>query len=229
MRDPVDIPYERVVLTERIGGVSLEIEALDDFERAVAALYGHLRGRGTARELADLSPMFGVIWPTARALASILAAEPLSGLTVLELGCGLGIPSLVAGALGGQVVATDQHPHAEAFLLRNLERNGITGVRYHRLDWREPSPLGRFDRVVASDVLFARELPELVAAMFARYLADDGLGLLTDPGRAWLQEMVDAAEALGLAVELDVVELPGMLGHDEGFLLRIRRRGTDAA
>ena len=72
-----------------------------------------------------------------------------------------------------------------------------------------------FDLVLASDVLYAFGMAELVAASFDRFLAEDGEGLLADPGRPWLQEFADAARARGLGVEVDV--------EGETWLLSVRR------
>ena len=107
--------------------------------------------------------MFGVIWPSARALASRLTTHELRGRRVLELGCGLALPSLVAAKAGAEVTATDQHPDTERFLAENLERNRLQ-VRYARLDWSGAAPPEvperGFDLVLASDVLYAAPMPD---------------------------------------------------------------------
>ena len=104
-------------------------------------------------------------------------------------------------------------------MARNLRRNGLEGcVRYTTLDWRDPDPAVEPAQVViASDVLYATELPGLVAETFARFMVPGGVGMLADPGRAWLPEVEAAARGCGLHVEVDVV-------HDhfgaEAFLIR---------
>lgn len=221
-----DFPWDLCTVRETVGERVWELVALDGFEHNSAVLYGALKGRGTAEEREDLSPMFGVIWGAARAIADRLDGQDLTGQRVLELGCGLALPGLVAAAAGADVVVTDQHPHTGLFLERNLRRNGVRGVRYARLDWRRPTGLPErgFDRVLASDVLFAWDLPELVVATFDRYLADDGVGWLTDPGRAWLPEVERSAAAAGLVADVDVVEVVREQGTDEVFFVELRRR-----
>ena len=54
----------------------------------------------------EFLPYWAELWPAASALAAALPAE-LRGLRIVELGCGLGVPSLVAARRGADVVATD--------------------------------------------------------------------------------------------------------------------------
>lgn len=222
-RQPIALPegfrYDRVVRVEVVRGRAYELAMLRDFEAAVTVLCDAVLAGADRAWFEDLCPMFGVIWPAARALADRVAGEDLRGRSVLELGCGLALPSLVAAAGGARVVATDQHPHTALFLTENLDRNGLA-VDFASFDWRGDVPPGvverGFDRVIASDVLYTREMPALVAAAFDRFVADDGVGVLADPGRPWLQDFADAARGRGFEVEVDVTE--------ETFLLAVRRR-----
>src|SRR5262245_46779586 len=49
-----------------------------------------------AVEWAPVAPYWAVLWRSGTALARELDQEPLRGLSVVELGCGLGVPSLAA-------------------------------------------------------------------------------------------------------------------------------------
>jgi len=205
--------------TERVGAHEYTLWSLESFESASADLYGQLRGRGSPALRDDLSPMFGVMWGAARVLAAWVdrLGPALRGQSVLELGCGLALPSLVAARHGARVVATDQHPDTATLLARNAEANGVE-VRYEALDWRRPHDVGRFRWVLASDVLFARELPPLVVGAIAATLADDGVGWLADPGRAWAGEAERAASERGLQWELEA----DAAGGEEAFVWCLR-------
>jgi predicted nicotinamide N-methyase len=100
----------------------------------------------------EFLPYWAELWPAATALAAALPA--VAGLRVVELGCGLGLPSLVAAARGAEVTATDWAAEAVELLRENAARNGL---RLHAevRDWREPWP-ERFDLVLAADVLYER-------------------------------------------------------------------------
>jgi len=100
----------------------------------------------------EFLPYWAELWPAARALAAAL--PPVAGLRVVELGCGLGLPSLVAAARGAEVTATDWAREAVELLQRNAARNELELSAEVR-DWRQPWS-ARFDLVLAADVLYER-------------------------------------------------------------------------
>jgi predicted nicotinamide N-methyase len=100
----------------------------------------------------EFLPYWAELWPAATALA--VALPDVAGLRVVELGCGLGLPSLVAAARGADVTASDWAEDAVELLRENAARNGLA-LRAEVRDWREPWP-ERFDVVIAADVLYER-------------------------------------------------------------------------
>ena len=56
---------------------------------------------------------------------------------VVELGCGLGLPSIVASRLGATVVATDAYAEPLALLAHNAGCNGVA-IETVAVDWAEP-------------------------------------------------------------------------------------------
>jgi predicted nicotinamide N-methyase len=100
----------------------------------------------------EFLPYWAELWPAATALAAAL--PDLAGLRVVELGCGLGLPSLVASSRGADVTASDWAADAVELLSENAARNGLA-VRAVVRDWREPWA-ERFDVALAADVLYER-------------------------------------------------------------------------
>jgi predicted nicotinamide N-methyase len=103
-----------------------------------------------AFERDEFLPYWAELWPAALALAAAL--PDLSELRVCEVGCGLGVPSLVAAQRGAEVTATDWAPEAIELLRDNASRNGLA-LRAEVRDWREPWD-ERFDVALAADVLY---------------------------------------------------------------------------
>jgi predicted nicotinamide N-methyase len=150
----------------------------------------------------DRIPYWAECWPSSRVLAERLIAEPGGGRTLLELGCGIGLVSMAAAQAGFDVLATDYYADALEFTAANAERHGISTIDTRLIDWRKlPEDLGTFDVVVASDVLYEREQPPLVARVFAETLRTGGLGLLTDPGRRPADGFIAECEKLGVKAE----------------------------
>ncbi len=144
-------------------------------------------------------PYWADVWASAIALAELLSQEHGGGRRLLELGSGVGLAACAAVAAGFSVTATDYYAEACDFTLLNARRNGLPAPAVRVVDWRDyPAELCGFDLVVASDVLYEKPNCDLVASCFARALASDGLGILTDPQRTLATDFPAAAERAGL-------------------------------
>ncbi len=132
-------------------------------------------------------PYWAELWPSAVALARYLSKENLAGARVVELGCGVGLPSLVALTRGAGVIATDHYQAALDFVRYNARVNfGNLEPQTRLLDWHAPRTEGfeeTFDVVLAADVLYeSRNVPALTA-LIPTLLAPGGEILLADPRR----------------------------------------------
>jgi len=150
----------------------------------------------------EFLPYWAELWPAATALAEAL--PDVAGLRVVELGCGLGVPSLVAAARGAHVTATDWAADAIDLLRGNAERNGLQLTAEVR-DWRVPWP-DRFDLALAADVLYEQRNVEPVLARL-RELAPQALVGLA--GRPYEAEFLRAAGRVEQVAERVVLLRPG--------------------
>jgi predicted nicotinamide N-methyase len=217
---------------EVFGGIPLEIECLESLDDTIDELFKELEKTGNASLLEELCPYFGALWPAARALSNQVASLELKGKRVLELGCGLAIPSLIASKLGADVTATDFHPEVPIFLRRNLALNHLAGLEYVQVNWAADSfpDLGRYDFVIGSDVLYERAHAPTLATVVERYLGPQGLAIIADPARPYLQSFVDEMARRGFLHESTVETVPeatkdGTRPKDV-FLLKLRRAKT---
>ena len=138
-----------------------------------------------AFEREERLPYWAELWPSALALADAVAARALRGVRTLELGCGLGLPSVAAALSGGRALATDWSADALDFVRRNAERNGAQ-VETELCDWARADALvarAPWDLVLASDVLYERRHVELLLALLPRLVGARGEVWLADPGR----------------------------------------------
>ena len=135
-----------------------------------------------AVEWAPLAPYWAVLWRSGVALGRELAAMDLRGLRVVELGCGLAVPSIAAARAGADVLATDACGEALALAERNARANG-TRIETAGVDWATPDALvdrGPFDLALAADVLYERASVAPLLSLLPRLA---GEAWLADPGR----------------------------------------------
>jgi predicted nicotinamide N-methyase len=128
----------------------------------------------------EFLPYWAELWPAATALAAAL--PDVEGLRVIELGAGLGVPSLVAAARGARVTATDWSQDAVELLRENAVRNGLE-LEAERWDWREPRA-GRFDLALGADVLYERRNVEPLLARLRELAPLAYIGLAGRPYEA---------------------------------------------
>jgi predicted nicotinamide N-methyase len=135
-----------------------------------------------AFEHEEFLPYWAELWASGEALARAVAERDVSGLRVVELGCGLALPSLAAALGGAHVLATDWSPDAIALARENALRNALE-LETAVVRWSEPEPLlerAPWDLVLAADVLYEmRNVDELLALLPKL----GGEVLLADPGR----------------------------------------------
>jgi len=135
-----------------------------------------------AVEWAPLAPYWAVLWRSGVALARELDGLPLRGLRVVELGCGLAVPSIAAARAGAAVLATDECPEALTLVARNAHANEVS-VETAVVDWAGPDELvrrGPFDLVLAADILYERASVAPLLSLLPRLAPE---AWLADPGR----------------------------------------------
>jgi predicted nicotinamide N-methyase len=169
-----------------------------------------------AVEWAPIAPYWSVLWRSGVAVARELDGLDLHGLRVVELGCGLAAPSIVAARAGAEVLATDACADALALVARNAQLNDVR-IETAVIDWAEPDELvtrAPFDLVLAADVLYERAsvapllrlLPRLAPEAF---VADPGRpaagAFLEEAGRRWSVEtrVRDVVQIHRLELRLD--------------------------
>jgi predicted nicotinamide N-methyase len=150
----------------------------------------------------EFLPYWAELWASAIALAHDVSIRSLRGRPTLELGCGLGLPSIAAAMAGGRVLATDWSPDAIRATAANAERNGVD-VETLRCSWAEPEPLverAPWPLVLASDVLYEQRNVEQLLELLPRLVDETGLVLIADPGRVPAERFLRAAEDDGWAI-----------------------------
>ena len=166
---------ENQLVTQTIDLGTTEVTVLQPLEAAELPDDGEV-------EWAPLMPYWSVLWRSGVALAREVATMDLRGRRVVELGCGLGLPSLAAARGGASVLATDAEPAALELVERGAELNGIE-LETAVVKWSNPELLvdrAPFDLVLGSDVLYERQSVGSLLSLLPRLAPQ---ALLADPGR----------------------------------------------
>ena len=143
-------------------------------------------------EWAPLVPYWAVLWRSGVALARELDGMQLRGLRVVELGCGLAVPSIAAARAGASVLATDMDAEALPLVARNASANEVR-IETAVVDWTEPDELvsrAPFDLVLAADVLYERASVAPLLSLLPRLAPE---AWLADPGRPAADEFIQQA------------------------------------
>ncbi|BDU58309.1 methyltransferase type 12 [Limnohabitans sp. MORI2] len=172
-----EVKFQRVGVG---GGADLQIRSLLDKQQFYDPL-------GLALDAGISSatwPLFGLVWPFAQKLADLMQAWDINGKRVLEVGCGLGLASLVVHRREGNITASDCHPLTETFLKANVLLNDLPPLHYETGNWgRVNKGLGAFDLLIASDVLYERSHPAQLAGFIEEHAAEGAEVLIVDPNR----------------------------------------------
>jgi predicted nicotinamide N-methyase len=143
-------------------------------------------------EWAPVAPYWSVLWRSGVALARELDGVALRGLRVVELGCGLAVPSIAAARAGAAVLATDASAEALTLVARNARANDVR-VETAMVDWAEPDDLIKrapFDLVLAADVLYERASVAPLLWLLPRLAP---VAWLADPGRPAAEAFLERA------------------------------------
>ncbi len=121
-------------------------------------------------------PFWAILWPASIILAQYLTKIPPPK-RILELGAGLGLPSLFAAAFGHKVLATDKDELPLKLLQKAASEQGIT-LATQPLDWLNPDLPHSFDLIVGAEIIFKSSLFAPLLNLFQRFLNGNGQILL---------------------------------------------------
>jgi predicted nicotinamide N-methyase len=167
-----------------------------------ADLAEHVDGAALLRDADPPEPPYWMhLWPGALALARIVAvAEAVRpGVRLLELGCGLALPALVAARRGAQVLASDRERAPLEFARRSAASGGCV-LDVAQMDWGAPALRAGFDICVGADVGYDSGAVGGLVATLTSALAPGGVIWLADSVNAARPDAAEALAAAGFAV-----------------------------
>ncbi|MBP6518106.1 methyltransferase domain-containing protein [Shewanella sp.] len=129
-------------------------------------------------------PLFGIVWPSSQVLSHHMADYQIDNKRILEVGCGIGLASLVLNHRHADITATDYHPESENFLKQNVDLNHGRAIPFVRTVWADAQTnLGLFDLIIGSDLLYEQEHADLLSQFIEQHAKPICDVVLVDPGR----------------------------------------------
>ena len=186
-------PYRAICRPERYAGDVVQLWQVADLEAHVD------RAALLAGENPPEPPYWAHCWSGAGVLA---AAVPRGARRAVEVGCGLGLPGLVAAVRGWRVTFVDRVAEPLAFVRASAAASAVGPAACVVADVVTPAlAAGRFDLVLAAELLYDRAAFGAIAAALIRLLAPGGLLLVADAARIDTRAFWPELEARGLGLE----------------------------
>jgi predicted nicotinamide N-methyase len=142
-----------------------------------------------------LFPYWAQVWPAAKALCEIIAAQPelVKDKNVLELAAGIGLPSLLAARFANDIVSSDYIQDALDVMQRSVIHNNLHNIQTALIDWNH-LPVGiKPDVLLLSDINYDPSSFEILFAVLRRFIEQGATILLSTPqriaGRAFMERM----------------------------------------
>lgn len=104
---------------------------------------------------------------------------------VLEVGCGMGLSSLLLNKKSVDITATDYHPEVKQFLKNNTDLNNDKEIPFVLANWLDTQNLSleTYDVIVGSDLLYERDSAKILADFINAHAKEVCTVVLTDPKR----------------------------------------------
>ncbi len=177
-------------------------------------------------------PLFGLLWPSALHLAARIGQRLVTEERILELGCGLAVPSLVAHRRGADITASDHHPQTLPFLTENLRLNRLPPMKYVHRAWN-PATVDadeKYGLVMASDVLYECDPNGILAECISNRTRPTGEVWIVDPDRGHRPRFTRHMRELGFNVQETRLTAPaGANDAYKGRMLSYTRVGEHSA
>jgi len=176
------------ILLEIQNGFSLYVPDPEQVKR----VYEQLRTKDQGTPF----PFWAKIWPSAMALTDFLQQHPhwIKDKQVLELGAGIGLPSLLMAKQAAGIIISDHAAEAVVLLQKNIQYLGLANVKAVCLDWNDLPEVIRADTLLLSDINYAPEQFAPLLALIRRMLVQGTTIILATPQRITIMPFAEAIQ-----------------------------------
>jgi predicted nicotinamide N-methyase len=160
---------------------------------AVKAIYADLLELDPATPF----PYWAKVWPSAIALLNILQKHPnwIKDKNVLELGAGIGLPSLMMADMAESIQISDYNLEAVELLQKNIEHLELENAEALQLDWNAIPENMQPDVILLSDVNYDPTQFDPLISLIKKFILLGSTIIVSTPQRIMASPFVQKLEA----------------------------------
>ena len=158
--------------------------------------------KATYADLLDLDPAtpfpyWAKVWPSAIALLNLLQKHPnwIKDKNVLELGAGIGLPSLMMAGITRSIQISDYNLEAVELLRKNIEHLELENAEALQLDWNNVPEHIQPDVVILSDVNYDPTQFDPLISLIEKFILLGSTIILSTPQRIMASPFVQNLES----------------------------------
>jgi predicted nicotinamide N-methyase len=175
---------------------------------AVKTIYADL----LALDPATPFPYWAKVWPSAIALHNVLQKHPslIKDKTVLELGAGIGLPSLLMANEANAIQVSDYNSEAVELLRKNIEHLELENAEALKLDWNALPETIHPEVIILSDVNYDPTQFETLTKLIEKFIHQGSTVILSTPQRIMASPFVLELASYIVAEYLEMVDENGV-------------------
>jgi len=175
---------------------------------AVKTIYADL----LALDPATPFPYWAKVWPSATALHNVLQTHPIliRDKTVLELGAGIGLPSLLMANEAKTIQVSDYDLEAVELLRKNIAHLQLQNVQALQIDWNDLPENINPEVIILSDVNYDPTQFETLTKLIEKFIHQGCDIILSTPQRIMASPFVLALSEFIIADYLEMVDENGV-------------------
>ena len=175
---------------------------------AVKAIYTDL----LAMDPASPFPYWAKVWPSAIALVKVLQKHPslIRDKTVLELGAGIGLPSLLMANEAKTIQVSDYDSEAVELFRKNIAHLQLHNVQALQMDWNDLPENIDPEVIILSDVNYDPTQFESLTKLIQKFIHQGCTIILSTPQRIIANPFVLALSEFIIADYLEMVDENGV-------------------
>ncbi|MBS1761027.1 MAG: methyltransferase [Bacteroidetes bacterium] len=158
------------------------------------------------------SPFWAKVWSAAIGLCYFLEDNPayFKNKTVLEIGAGLGLPSLFIGNDATHITANDIEPEAMKYIAQSAQHNNLLNIDFKLLHWKYYSEFTLPNTLLLSDINYEPEEFPLLIELIQYFLKNNTTIILSTPQRLLAKPFINAVQQSIIHQEEVLVSMDGV-------------------